>query len=334
MAIFAGWERWQVQRLGARFVSEKEGKAARRHLEMLLEKHLHPHLEQTLHVQRISDLVLRESAQTALAQQLTLLREKQLPPPDLFELTESVTLQIASQHLNALQPARRQLQLCILSVLRNRADRFLLEKGLGGGLLAGIKGAGRATTSARWQRLVTVPTVAGAPCKAGLNPQTTHFLTELMERILSGVGHQVAVEALVSVVAALSDLPEPPVHDVGENHPLAEKLEAVFLLRQLWDALLALPVRQRVILLLGAQDTTGESLLSLLTRHEIVREGELAQAMEIGVRSFPVLLRELPCSDTRLAELLKITPETVRQQRLNARLRLVNLLDLWGEQAL
>lgn len=331
MVIFAEWEHWQVQRLGARFVSEKEGKAARRHLETLQEKYLHSRLEHTLKEQGINDLVLRESAQTALAQQLTLLREKQLPPPDLFALTEAVALQTATQHLNDLQPARRQLQLRVLSVLRSRADRFLLEKGPGGGLLAGIRDARSATTSARWRRVVAAPTVAGAAWKAGLNPVSKDFLVRLMERILRGVGHLVPVGALVSVMMALGGAPDEPPPAGGESLPLAEKLEAEFLLRQLWEALQVLPVRQKVILLLGVQDNKGQSLLPLLMRHAIVGEEGLAQAMEIGARSFPVLLRELPCSDTRLAELLKITPETVRQQRQSGRLRLLSQLDLWGE---
>jgi hypothetical protein len=331
MAIFAGWERWQVQQLGTRFVSEKDGKAVRRHLEQLLSKHLHPHLERVLHAQGLNTLEVREGAQAALLQQLTLLRERQLPAPDLFELTEAVSYQAMGQHLNTLQPARRQLQLRVLSILRSRADRFLLVTGAGGELLTGVTSAGRATTSAPWQRLVSAPASAGAPIKAGIDPASESFLTELLERILSRVKHQVLVSALVGVVAALTDLPEPPPVAPEENLLLTERLEAVFLLRQLWEALKTLPVRQRVILLLGAQDDAGRSLLSLLTRHEITNEAELAQVMEIGPRSFPVLLRELPCSDNRLAELLKLTTENVRHQRQSARLRLQNQLELWGD---
>ena len=63
----------------------------------------------------------------------------------------------------------------------------------------------------------------------------------------------------------------------------------------------------------------------------LLREDPLAQSLEIGPRSFPLLLRELPCDDSRLAELVKLTPDAVRQLRQSGQLRLRAQLDLWGQ---
>ncbi len=326
------WDRrqWQRQRLGARFLEAQDSKTTRRSL-IQLEQLLVPHLERTLETQGIRESALKQEARGKLHQHLSLLPEQGPPLPDLERLTEAVAYEYAAQQLNEQDPRRRQLQLLILYVLRNRADRFQLRKDAGGLLLTGMQKARRQIDSPRWRRLQAEPVALARPFLLGLDLQATDYLPQLLERLLGGMGHLVPVVPLVSVVAALNEVPRPALAPVDERLLLAEKIEAVYLLRQLWEELLALPVRQRLILVLGAHNEEGKSLLLLLTEQGIVSEAELAQALEIGVRSFPLLLRELPCDDERLAELVKLTPESVRQHRQTARHLVQAQLQLWGQ---
>lgn len=339
VTMFGFWDpkRGKLQRLGAQFVGEKDGKVARRQLEQLSRTFLHPQLQSTLQRQSCDNPQTNDAAQALLYQQLSALREKSLPLPDLTTLTEWVALEAVVQQRAEQQAGFRRRLHEVLYLLRNRADCFLLEKSSTGALLAGVQGARRATTSARWERWVAAPASAGGARLQGLDLTESESLVVLLEHLLRELGHLVPVQGLVLVIAAL--YPEPTVPAVeAEREPtgaaLSEKLETLYLLRQAWEALLLLPVRQRVVLLLGAESRTGESLLPFLMEQGIATEAELAQAMEIGARSFPVLLRELPCDDTRLAELLKLTPEAVRPLRQSARLKLAGHLSLWGGEGL
>jgi hypothetical protein len=338
VTMFGFWDpkRGKLQRLGAQFVEEKDGKVARRQLEQLSRTFLLPQLQSTLQRQSDDNPQTNEIAQALLYQQLSALREKSLPLPDLTTLTEWVALEAVVQQ-RAEQPGFRRLLHQVLYLLRNRADCFSLEKSSTGALLAGIQGARQTAMSARWQRWVTAPGSVGAPLLQGLDLTEPESLLVLLERLLRDINHLVPVQALVLVVAAL--YPEPPLAAAEDEREstgaaLSEKLETLYLLRQAWEALQLLPVRQRVVLLLGAESRTGESLLPFLMEQGIATEAELAQVMEIGARSFPLLLRELPCDDTRLAELLKLTPEAVRPLRQSARLKLAGHLSLWGGEGL
>jgi hypothetical protein len=326
------WDRRQRQRqrLGARFLEAQDTKTARRSL-IQLEQLLVPHLERTLETQGIRESALKQEAQGRLHQSLSLLPEQGAPLPDLERLTESVAYEFAAQQLNERNPRRRQLQLLILYVLRNCADRFQLRKDPSGLLLTGMQKARRQIGSPRWSRLQAEPVALARPLLQGLDLQAADYLPKLLERLLGGMGHLVPVMPLVSVVAALNEVPQPVLASVDERLLLAEKIEAVYLLRQLWEELQTLPVRQRLILVLGARNEEGKSLLLLLTEQGIVSEAELAQALEIGIRSFPLLLRELPCDDERLAELVKLTPESVRHHRQSARYQIQTQLQLWGQ---
>jgi hypothetical protein len=326
------WDRrhWQRQRLGKRFLEAQDTKTARRSL-IQLEQLLVPDLERTLETQGIRESAPKQDAREKLRQRLSLLPEQGAPLPDLERLTNAVAYECAAQQLNEQNPRRRQLQLLILYVLRNRADRFQLRKDASGLLLTGVQKARRQTDSPRWRRLQAEPAALARPLLLGLDLQVADYLPQLLERLLGGMGHLVPVMPLVSVVAALNEVPRPTVAPADERLLLAEKIEAVYLLRQLWEELQTLPVRQRLILVLGARNDEGKSLLLLLTEQGVVSEAELAQALEIGVRSFPLLLRELPCDDERLAELVKLTPESVRQHRQSARYQIQSQLQLWGQ---
>ena len=326
------WDRkyWQTQHLGARFVAAPDSKVARRTLDQL-EPLLAPHLVRTLAAQKVSSPEVLQQAVGYLHQRLTELREHDEPLPDLERLAEAAAYESLTHHLNEQIPRRRRLQLLILYVLRNRADRFSLSRDAAGILQVGMQRARTQTTSRRWSRLQAEPSATAAPLQAGLDLHAPDYLSQLLERLLGWLGHRVPIVPLVSVIAALNEVPDPLAVPTDERLLLAEKIEAVYLLRQLWEELLALPARQRLLLLLGAQDEDGRSLLLLFCQHGIVSEATLAQSLEIGPRSFPLLLRELPCDDSRLAELVKLTPDAVRQLRQTGQLRLRTQLDLWGQ---
>lgn len=334
MRGFWDLKRWRLQREGNRFLQENDGKLARRKLERLQAEHLRPQLQRFLAAHGATEPSLIETAQSALYQRLSTLRERRLPLPDLTTLAERTAAAVLSDARNEQLPARRQLQHRLLYLLRNRSDRFTLEKDREGTLYAGTPGTRPQTDSPRWRRLQAAPTVAGAPLREPPLPAGDDALATLLERLFRELGHAVELVPLVEVVAQLlppteSSLSEPPL---TPSTALAEKLESNYLLRQLWEALPFLPVRQRVVLLLGVHTPAGESLLPLFLAQGIASEAEIAQLLEIGPRSFPLLQKELPCDDNRLAELLKLAPESIRQLRQSARQKLHSLLELWGRE--
>ena len=74
--MFGFWDpkRGKLQRLGAQFVGEKDGKVARRLLEQLSQTFLLPQLQSTLQRQGDDNRSTREAAQARLYQQLSALR--------------------------------------------------------------------------------------------------------------------------------------------------------------------------------------------------------------------------------------------------------------------
>ncbi len=321
---------WQTQRLGRHFVAAQEGKTARRHLDQL-EHLLAPHLKRILTNEKATSSEAQELAMGELYQRLSQLREHRGRVPDLESLAEVAAYESLTQYLNEENASRRRLQLLILYILRNRADRFFLGRDTVGLLVAGTAKARIKIQSSRWRRLQAEPMATTAPHRMGLDCQSVDYLPQLLERLLTWLGHRVPVVALVSVIAALDKAPEPTPTPTDEHLQLAEKLEATYLLRQLWEELQTLSTRQRLVVLLGARDASGQSLLLLFCQLGVVSEAGLAQSLEIGPRSFPLLLRELPCDESRLAELVKLTPEAVRQLSLSAKARLRAQLNLWEQ---
>ena len=323
---------------------QKESKAAREHLEVLLNRSLLPRIDSVLR-RKLGSLPfspgeddtaerVRGLAISALIPRLYDARERKDPPTDLLQLASDLTAQAFMEILDETQTEHRRLRQKLLLILQADSIRFFLEQDESGcwwtGHLTGVE----RSDSPRWRQLQASPLRLAEQVAPNVDPRYEGHLAELLTKILTWVGHRVLLEELVCVFAVLTSLlekgsetPPPPVEST-----VAEKIEAGVLLRQLWKAILTLPVRQRIILLLRLRRPGGGSLLPCLTEQGIATDDEIAAALEIGTKSYQLLLRELPCNDLRIAELLKTTSESVGYLRYVARAKLLAELSVWGER--
>lgn len=323
---------------------QKESKAAREQLELLLAQSLLPQIDRTLRRRLGAVPFAREEDDTAervrglaisaLIPRLYDARERKDPPKDPLQLATDLTVQAFTEILDETQTERRRLRQKLLLILQTDPTRFFLEQDESGSWWTGHLTGAEKTTSARWRQLVASPARTIEQVVPNIDPRYEGHLVELLTKLLTWLGHRVLLEELVSVLAALMGLleknnetPLPPVQST-----VAEKIEAGVLLRLLWKTILTLPVRQRIILLLKLRRASGGSLLVCLTEQGIASEDEIAQALEIGTKSYLLLLRELPCDDLRIAELLKSTSENVSYLRHIARAKLLAELSVWGER--
>jgi DNA-directed RNA polymerase specialized sigma24 family protein len=100
------------------------------------------------------------------------------------------------------------------------------------------------------------------------------------------------------------------------------RLELQLSLRQLWEDIQQLALRQRKALLLNLRDRRGGEVLSLLPRTRTATIAEIARAVEMPLMEFATLWRDLPLSDAAIAALLGATPQQVIKLRRLARERL------------
>lgn len=335
--------RWQSRQLFARFSVEKEGKLARTYLDELLEQSLLPVIERVVR-RRLSQIPATQEGDDDLAErvrnralaylipQLYAFRESRAVPPDLLDLSTHLAKQAFSEAWEERHTERRRLRHRLLYIFHTHPDRFTLQQDPLWGWWISVPSATSKTNSARWQELQRTPLEVAQRVAPERDAQNDAQLGPVLARLLSWLGHRVTLEELLEVTAELRGIS----FEATEEEPSAvggptEASEAYFLLRQLWIGVLALPVRQRIIVLLGLSDTNGASLLDCLSRLGVASEDELAQALEIGAKSYALLRRELPCDDSRIAELLKSTPEGIAALRHVARARLMSSLVLWGQ---
>ena len=161
------------------------------------------------------------------------------------------------------------------------------------------------------------------------NRVKTRAATQLAQTMIEILreGEERLIDELVSEVAARAGV-EDPIFSSADRHLLSPATsphlaaESTDSLRQLWSEILALPLRQRLALLLNARDAAGDSILPLLVAAQIVTMSELATTLEIENCEFERLWNELPLIDAGIAERLRITRQQVINLRKAARDRL------------
>lgn len=108
---------------------------------------------------------------------------------------------------------------------------------------------------------------------------------------------------------------------------IQSKMECRVTLRQLWTAILELPLKHRRALLLNLKDCSGESLIAALPLSRTAGIGEIAAAVDMPAHDFAALWNTLPWNDAQIAEFLAISRQQVINLRQSARARLARTLD-------
>ncbi len=123
-------------------------------------------------------------------------------------------------------------------------------------------------------------------------------------------------DTLLPVESAPRDQPGTRPRDPSED------LENLQTLRQLWEEICELPLKQRIALLLSARDAGGESVMRFLPLTGVATVQQIGRTLSFDGSRLGALWRELPLEDTRIAVILQVTRQQVINLRRSARERL------------
>ncbi len=160
-------------------------------------------------------------------------------------------------------------------------------------------------------------------------------LPDLLRAVFRKMGGPCPLDELVSLVSDLLGIKDqgPPAELDSERHPdpatlpnpaeaLLTALDQRSCLKRLWQEVCALPLRQRVALLLNLRDPQGHDIIGLLPVVGVAGIREIAQALEMPAEKLAALWAELPWEDTVIGEFLGVTRQQVINLRKSARERL------------
>ena len=171
-----------------------------------------------------------------------------------------------------------------------------------------------------------------ADVSIGGAPWVTLSRTGLAARTVTAVraiGGPVDFGVLVHVASVAAGLMEPrdggdatlvPSGDIAPEAAIDQRR----LLTRVWDEVTALPIRQRVALLLNLRDATGAGLLWLLPIAGVATIRQIARVLEFSDTEFAALWGRLPLDDATIGERLGCTRQQVINLRMAARKRLAN----------
>jgi hypothetical protein len=155
---------------------------------------------------------------------------------------------------------------------------------------------------------------------------------QLIAEIFDRNGAPLTLDDLVTIVAELAQIkdnqPQISIDDDYVGSYAVSRQEADMSIDQrsqverLWLEVCALPLRQRVALLLSLRDANGRAVLTLLPLIGIASLRQLADALEMPADKLAELWNKLPLEDTTIAESLRVTRQQVINLRKSARSRL------------
>ncbi len=168
------------------------------------------------------------------------------------------------------------------------------------------------------------------PSSTDANGNLPAMLAEIFERS----GGPVGLDELTGLVAAIWQLDRGARATGGELvDRLAdtrvgpdELLDQRRAAQRLWVEIQALPVRQRIALLLNLRDGHGAGLLWILPTTGVASIRSLAAAMEMPAVDLAQMWSRLPLDDNAIAERLGCSRQQVINLRMSARKRLINRL--------
>jgi hypothetical protein len=157
-------------------------------------------------------------------------------------------------------------------------------------------------------------------------------------------GSPLEIDELVTVMAEIWGVRDAPptgeqdsatLSSLGELSDPAQRFDAILdhraRIKQVWNEMLQLPIRQRVALLLNLRDEHGGSAVAMLPILRIASIQEIAEALEITDEEMAILWNELPLEDAVIGKRLGATRQQVSNLRKCARERLSRRLAAMGE---
>lgn len=156
---------------------------------------------------------------------------------------------------------------------------------------------------------------------------------EALEAILGQIGHPVAFDSLVDVVAELWEVRD-VVIESGEFPPDAQRdplssIEQRQYLETLWSEIRELPDNQSAALLLNLRDSGGSNALTLFLVLNIADVGEIARTSGLTEEELNEIWEDLPLDDLTIADRMNLTRQQVINLRKAARMRLARRMAKW-----
>jgi hypothetical protein len=156
----------------------------------------------------------------------------------------------------------------------------------------------------------------------------------LVADVLERVGGPVEFDELVSLIASIWQMDRAqkteslgPFERLAGTDPSPEvAIDRKRFAERLWSEVIALPLRQRLALLLNLRDAKGSGMLWVFPVMGIAPIGAIAGALEMSVAEFSVLWGRLPIDDNAIAGRLGCTRQQVINLRMSARKRLSHRL--------
>jgi DNA-directed RNA polymerase specialized sigma24 family protein len=253
------------------------------------------------------------------------------PIEDFAGYTATVTYNAYAHHVRRAHPERTRLKQRLRYVL-SRDRRFALWEtpdGLACGLAHWRPGAVSPAATEALRRLATEPERLRRWTRKGSD--SVADTAALVRGVLQAAGGAVHFDVLVAAVAGITPFGTESGPDVGSLPDAAAvpadiALDRRRLTERLWQEVGALPLRQRVALLLGLRDARGASLLWVLPLTGTASIRQIADALEMPHLELASLWNGLPLDDHSIAGRLGATRQQVINLRSAARKRLSNRL--------
>lgn len=319
----------------------------------LIELHAQPVIRRIIRAklqedfQRVNHLANHQEADDLYSEVVTQLlfelrrfrRQPQSGPINHFSgFVARLTLNACYQHLRAKYPQRNSLKNKIRYLLTHQSGLAIWrspQQDLIGGYQIWLEAGIFQTQSSRQQSLCADPKLVVQRQLSGTDFLRLHP-SKLLSEIFNIVGHPLELDLLVGVLAELWGIQDQvesidaPVYGEEKSAPdlidpradVGREVEYRLYLRQLWEEVCALPVRQRTALLLHLRDEQGNSVVPLLPALGIVSIVQIAVSLELNPLEFARVWYDLPLDDNRIAELLGIARQQVINLRKSARERL------------
>ncbi len=257
------------------------------------------------------------------------------PIENLEGYAATVAFSLCAQRHRVRHPERSRLKNRLRYVL-SRDPRFALWDVPGEGLLCGLTHwrSAESDPSSR-ERLAAI---ARDPARWPPSWSPPSFIDRadpapLVADVFSRIEGPIGLEELVNLVASVWGLDRIRAKSSGRSPQLAaadsapeEAIDRKRFAERLWAEIKALPLRQRVALLLNLRDAQGAGMLWIFPAVGVASVRAIAGALELSPEEFASLWERLPIDDQAIAERLGCERQQVINLRMSARKRLSNRL--------
>lgn len=254
----------------------------------------------------------------------------------LDDYTAAVAYSACAHHLRRRFPERSRLK-NRLRYLLDHDRRFALwtvpDAGLHGGF---SRWRGMVSSAATRDRVAVVEREPDRwpPAWGDASRGTTARFAQMLGEIFERVEGPVDLDELTSLVATIGQLDrrepgtsEYPIDRLADTQIGPEEaIDQRRVAARLWSEIQALPVRQRVALLLNLRDGQGAGLLWILPTTGVASVRSIAAALELPAADLAALWSRLPLDDNAIADRLGCSRQQVINLRMSARKRLSNRL--------